>query len=185
MERRTWSMLICYTGEITLRCRSKLCCKNVDPCYVPSALRPLAHSVPCTRHVINKNVPNPYWKMLCDQTVVRDEDTGDVLHVGVHDGTFGEAAILPVSAPTQLEPSHDCCASLSCLKVGRPHQWYLRQKKPAPQSIHMLGFSSQLHSLTTWLDLEQHVWCSAVSLSPDLGGFDFFELIDINILLCT
>ena len=89
-------------------------------------------------------------KMVCDLTVVRDEDmhacSGDVLHVGGHNGAFGEAMILPVSLPPQLWNLHMTVAPPFLFKSGSP--WYLHQGTQT---------CSTCWDFISWL--EQHVGC--------------------------
>ena len=98
----------------------KRVCKNIDPHQCSMSNTSTAARQKCVKSLL---------KMVCDLTVVRDEDmhacSGDVLHVGGHNGAFGEAMILPVSLPPQLWNLHMTVAPLFLFKSGSP--WYLHQ----------------------------------------------------------
>ena len=91
-------------------------------------------------------------KMVCDLTVVRDEDmhacSGDVLHVGGHNVAFGEAMILPVS----LFKKKWFCVSL-CLHSFGTFTWLLRLLFCLKVGLH--GIFIRAHKPAGHADLEQ------------------------------
>jgi hypothetical protein len=118
--------------------------------------------------------------MVCDLTVVRDEDmhacSGDVLHVGGRNGAFGdgETMILPVSLPPQLWNLHKIVAPPFLFKSGS--RWYLHQGTQTcitcwdflstPLIHHMIGAACRVQT------------CSAVSLSLSPEGQTRSQAVD-------